>query len=90
MDEYQSEDIMKKLIQGFFWALAVAAWVAFLVPAVTAHPTGNERRTAAECKALKKPAKRAACLNCVTRPKPHHYHPFAAVGKRCRPSNGKP
>ena len=64
--------------------------VAEAGPDVTAHPGPNVRRTKAACKGLKKPGKHAACLVCVKRPKPHHFHPLKAPDKRCRPNNGKP
>ncbi len=56
----------------------------------SAHPGPNVRRTVAQCKMLKKPAKRKACKVCVKRPKKHHFHPLKKVGQRCRPNNGKP
>ncbi len=59
-------------------------------PDVTSHPGPNVRRTVKRCKALKKPGKRAACLACIARKKPHHFHPRLPKGQRCRPNNGKP
>ena len=60
---------------------------------VLAHSNGHESRTVAECERLPGTAQageRAQCLRCVSRPKPHHYHPDYAAGNRCRPDDGKP
>lgn len=53
------------------------------------HPTGHESRTVKNCEKLPTP-ERQACLQCVTRPLKHHYHPDYPPGARCRPDNGKP
>lgn len=80
---------MRRLIAAISIVIVGIALIA--VPLVaTAHRTGNERRTVAACQALTIPAKRRACLACVRRPRPHHYHPNAPVGARCRPNNGLP
>lgn len=68
---------------AFVWVLALA------VPAM-GHGKGNALRKPAQCKSIKKPKKRAACVACVKRAKKHHFHPGKAKGKRCRPNNGKP
>jgi|GEM_PF-6659724 len=57
--------------------------------AAEAHPTGTELRNAQQCSALQGPL-RGHCLECVARPRPHHFHPEAAAGQRCRPDNGQP
>jgi hypothetical protein len=57
---------------------------------VLAHRTGNERRTVPQCNALRDPARRAACLACIARPRPHHYHPLQTEGWRCDPNDGTP
>jgi len=54
-----------------------------------AHKTGHESRTVAECERLPTP-ERGHCMQCVTRPQPHHFHPDYPPGARCRPDNGKP
>ena len=58
-----------------------------------AHSNGHESRTPAQCERLpgtEKEGEPAQCLRCVSRPKPHHYHPDYPVGQRCRPDDGKP
>ena len=58
-----------------------------------AHSNGHESRTPAQCERLpgtQKEGERGQCLACVSRPKPHHYHPDYPAGDRCRPDNGKP
>lgn len=66
------------------------ALLTLSLSSATAHRIGQERRTAAGCRTLVKPAKRDACLVCVARPNPHHYHPGFPKGERCRPNNGRP
>lgn len=56
--------------------------------AAFAHRTGNERRNVAECQTLRDPARRAACVQCVSRRRPHHYHPLQTEGWRCDPNDG--
>ena len=58
-------------------------------PLALAHSTGHESRTAQQCEKLPTP-ERQQCLQCVTRPLKHHYHPDYPAGARCRPDNGKP
>jgi hypothetical protein len=73
-------------------ALALAIFAGFAGLAL-AHSNGHESRTAAQCERLPGTAnegERAQCLKCVSRPKPHHYHPDYPSGERCRPDNGKP
>jgi hypothetical protein len=58
-----------------------------------AHPTGQEIRTVADCARLPgtdQAGERSHCIRCVTRPRPHHFHPEYPPGERCRPDNGKP
>jgi hypothetical protein len=58
-----------------------------------AHSNGHESRTPAQCERLpgtEREGERAQCLACVSRPKPHHYHPDYPAGQRCRPDDGKP
>jgi hypothetical protein len=72
--------------------LALAIFAGFATVAL-AHSNGHESRTVAECERLpgtEKVGERAQCLRCVTRPRPHHYHPDYPAGERCRPDNGKP
>lgn len=52
----------------------------------SAHKTGTELRTAEECKKLQPPA-RGHCQECVSRARPHHYHPDAPAGLACRPED---
>ena len=59
------------------------------VPTASAHPTGHESRTAAQCQRLPTP-ERGQCIACVQRPLKHHYHPDYPPSARCRPDNGKP
>jgi hypothetical protein len=56
----------------------------------TAHRTGDDRRTVDACRTLPTPAARQACIACVQRSRPHHYHANAPAGERCRPNNGLP
>ena len=72
----------KVLITAVLSAISLAGGV------VLAHHTGNERRTPAECRALRDPARQRACLACVARPRPHHYHPLQTAGWRCDPNDG--
>lgn len=60
-----------------------------LATSALAHNTGHESRTPAQCERLPTP-ERQACVQCVTRPLKHHYHPDYPAGARCRPDNGKP
>jgi len=83
---------MKKrsIIFALVSTLALAGGLAGIA---LAHSNGHESRTAAECERLpgtEKVGERAQCLHCVSRPKPHHYHPDYPAGERCRPDNGKP
>jgi hypothetical protein len=71
-------------VLGFAPALRVSGWGS-----AWGHATGHESRTAAHCQRLPTP-ERNACIQCVTRPLKHHYHPDYPAGARCRPDNGKP
>lgn len=58
-----------------------------------AHSNGHESRTPAQCERLpgtEREGERAQCLRCVSRPRPHHYHPDYPAGQRCRPDDGRP
>jgi len=73
-------------------ALALAIFAGFAGVAL-AHSNGHESRTPAQCERLpgsESQGDRAHCLRCVTRPRPHHYHPDFPAGERCRPDNGQP
>lgn len=79
------EDGMKNLL------LALPLVFAFVASGLAyAHVTGNERRTVRQCNGLGAKNKRKACRACVTRKRPHHYHPKAAAGLRCNPNSGRP
>ncbi len=80
---------MRKIVAFLLVVLAAAALIAIPLVA-TAHRTGNERRNLPQCRTLRNPAKQRACIACVTRPRPHHFHPNAAPGLRCRLNNGLP
>jgi hypothetical protein len=74
-------------------SLAALVAISLAAPALYAHDTGHESRTAAQCNKLpgtKKTGERGGCLACVSRPQKHHYHPDYPAGERCRPDNGKP
>jgi len=58
-------------------------------PLALAHSTGDEARTPEQC-AKFAPPMRGHCLECVGRPRPHHFHPGAPAGARCRPNDGRP
>jgi hypothetical protein len=80
--------MMRTLILG----LTLGA-VALVGSRAAAHSNGHESRTPAQCERLpgtQEAGERAQCLRCVTRPRPHHYHPDYPAGERCRPDNGKP
>lgn len=77
---------MKKLYAALFSAAFVMGVAA---PHALSHPTGHESRTVPNCQKLPTP-ERQACIQCVTRPLKHHYHPDYPPGARCRPDNGKP
>jgi hypothetical protein len=82
--------------------MKVKAWIlmgvgvlmmATAAPFAFAHNTGHESRTPADCEKLPGTAaggERGHCLECVQRPKKHHYHPDYPAGDRCRPDDGKP
>jgi hypothetical protein len=73
--------------------ISVLALGAAAAGVARAHSNGHESRTAAQCERLPGTAKdgeRAQCLKCVSRPKPHHYHPDYPAGDRCKPDDGRP
>lgn len=67
----------------------VSAGLLFVAAPASAHHNGHESRTVAECEKLPSP-ERGHCVECVRRPRPHHFHPDYPPGNRCRPNNGKP
>jgi hypothetical protein len=76
-----------------FVALGLATLWAASTPLVAAHSNGHESRTVEQCERLpgtQTAGERAQCLRCVSRPRPHHYHPDYPPGGRCRPDNGQP
>ena len=70
--------------------LAILLLSGFAFTTIQAHPKGNDKRNANQCKTLKKKKLIDNCMACVARPNPHHFHPNNAPGKRCRPNDGKP
>jgi hypothetical protein len=81
----------RTLTLGF--TLSAVMLVGALFGSAAAHSNGHESRTPAQCERLpgtQAEGERAQCLRCVTRPKPHHYHPDYPAGERCRPDDGKP
>lgn len=83
---------MKNRLKSLAFVIAVGA-VMGAPTLVVAHSNGHESRTVAECERLPGTAdkgERAQCLRCVSRPRPHHYHPDYPGGNRCRPDDGKP
>ena len=81
----QEDDTMRSL--RWYLAAAVAGAVLTATGVAIAHDTPNTRRTVAQCATL--PAgERAACVACVGRPHPHHFHPREAAGTRCDPNDG--
>ncbi len=75
---------MKRRFAGVTLVLLAAA-----SPLALAHETGHESRTVAQCEKLPSPD-RGHCVECVSRPLKHHYHPDYPPGNRCRPDDGKP
>jgi hypothetical protein len=78
---------------GGAFLLAVLGGMLAGQSATLAHSNGHESRTPAQCERLPGTARegeRAHCLECVSRPKPHHFHPDYPPGQRCRPDDGKP
>ena len=77
-------------------AAAVGLFAVLGAPLASAHSTGHESRTQADCEKLPGDAKtgeRAACLACIGRntdKAKFHYHPDYPAGNRCRPDDGKP
>ena len=71
---------------------AIALTVVGAVPRASAHPTGHESRSVADCEKLpgtEVAGERGQCLRCVQRPRPHHFHPDMLKGDRCHPDNGR-
>ena len=90
MNNHRSSTIAKVLLMG---ALTSGLTALAVQSRAVAHSNGHESRTPAQCERLpgsENEGERAQCLRCVSRPKPHHYHPDYPAGERCRPDNGKP
>ena len=71
----------------------VGQWVCLLTLSFSggvalAHATGTELKTAKDCEKLASPEK-GHCVECVSRARPHHYHPELAAGARCQPAAAK-
>jgi hypothetical protein len=82
----------KKIFRVAFLALAAAGLLAGGAVAF-AHSTGYELRRIEQCRSLPgsdERGERANCIRCVTRPRPHHFHPDYPPGDRCRPDDGRP
>jgi hypothetical protein len=59
-------------------------------PTGVEHSTGNEARTAQQCRANADVMRLGLldwCLKCVSLPN-QHYHPLCPAGARCSPNNG--
>ena len=65
-------------------AVGVMVLLSGLAVSVRAHKTGAELKTEADCKKLN-PPERGHCLECVSRPRPHHFHPGQPAGTGCSP-----
>ena len=63
--------------------------LVLVAPLLSAHPTGDEARKPADC-AKYAPPMRGHCVECVSRPRPHHFHASLPPGERCRPNDGQP
>lgn len=72
-----------------FVAYVISGLVIGFSANVLGHSTSHESRTVAQCERLPTP-ERQNCINCVSRPAKHHFHPDYPPGERCRPDNGKP
>jgi hypothetical protein len=84
----------RKVVRAAF-VVAAAGFGAGAGGAATAqaHSTGYELRRIEQCRTLPgndQAGERANCIRCVTRPRPHHFHPDYPPGERCRPDNGRP
>lgn len=72
------------------WIAGVGAFALLgFASLASGHNTGHESRTVAQCERLPTP-ERQQCVQCVSRPLRHHYHPDYPAGSRCRPDNGRP
>ena len=87
----------KKIVGGFvlssafLFAVAAGATSAPTDSSID-HSTGNEARTAQQCRAnadVMKLGLLDPCLKCVSLPN-QHYHPLCPAGSRCSPNNGVP
>ena len=88
----------RKILGGF--VMAATLGVAVMASANSApdtlpgvdHSTGNEARTAQQCRAnadVMRLGELDWCLKCVSLPN-QHYHPLCPQGARCSPNNGAP
>jgi hypothetical protein len=71
---------------GLILAFVLGCALAVTPIVVSAHPTGNERRTVPACRLIPDLNDRRECIACVTRPVPHHYHPRGAAPGYCHPN----
>ena len=81
---------MSRLIRTLLVTAALIALALSVGSVASAHKKPGDIRAKIGCNTILKPAKRKACKACVTKAAPHHFHPAAAAGNRCRPNNGKP
>jgi hypothetical protein len=72
-----------RVIVGVAAAFVLGFALVAIPLAVSAHPTGNERRTVAACRLIPDRNDRQECIVCVSRPRPHHYHPRGAAPGYC-------
>lgn len=63
--------------------LASSQWT----PVAFGHKTGAEAKSADDCKKLQPPT-RGHCLECVSRARPHHFHPDLPQGQQCKADEG--
>ncbi len=78
---------MTKTMKGIV-AGALLGMTTLTSGVVLAHRTGNERRTIPQCMTLTDAARQVACVRCVSRARPHHYHPLQSEGWRCDRNDG--
>jgi hypothetical protein len=79
------------LLAGVFFGVFASA-SSVQEPAQVEHATGNEARTAQQCRANADVMRLGLldyCLRCVSLPN-QHYHPLCPSGSRCSPNNGVP
>src|SRR4029077_1130357 len=79
------------LLASILFAVMASASSSGPEPTVD-HSTGNEARTAQQCRANADVMRLGLldfCLRCVSLPD-QHYHPLCPSGARCSPNNGQP